>query len=271
MRSLAVQSHYEVLEVSVDATAEDITYAAKRLLDLYDGNQMAMYGIVDAVQAGELCERIRAARDVLLDAEMREEYDASIGLPPSGRVPELVETRRIEHIAVAPRPLAPTPSSMVTLAPPERSVPTPLARTPHPASPARSPSQPAMRVSAPRNGRPDFDESRSARASDSPLPFPPVAPAMSAPRMDPSDATEYTGEVLRKVRLERGIELRQLADKTRISLMHLEHLEADQYERLPATVYLRGILVILARELGLDPLKVSRSYLEIVVSRRATP
>ncbi len=38
-------------------------------------------------------------------------------------------------------------------------------------------------------------------------------------------------------------------------------MEADRYDRLPATVYLRGILVNLARELRLDPARVSKTYL----------
>jgi ribosome-binding protein aMBF1 (putative translation factor) len=75
--------------------------------------------------------------------------------------------------------------------------------------------------------------------------------------------TEFTGEVLRRVREQRGFSLAQLAERTRISTRHLENVEADQYDGLPATVYLRGILMNIARELGLDPLKVSRSYLAL--------
>ena len=57
--------------------------------------------------------------------------------------------------------------------------------------------------------------------------------------------------------------LQQVADRTRISSRHLENVEADRYGALPAPVYLRGILMNLARELGLDPLRVSRSYLAL--------
>jgi cytoskeletal protein RodZ len=44
----------------------------------------------------------------------------------------------------------------------------------------------------------------------------------------------------------------------------LENVEADRYAALPAPVYLRGILMSLARELGLDGIKVSKSYLALV-------
>ncbi|NPC82413.1 helix-turn-helix domain-containing protein, partial [Pyxidicoccus fallax] len=78
----------------------------------------------------------------------------------------------------------------------------------------------------------------------------------------PPDA-EFNGELLRRVREARGQSLQQVADRTRITKAHLENVEADRYAALPAHVYLRGILMNLARELGLDPLRVSRSYLAL--------
>ena len=76
----------------------------------------------------------------------------------------------------------------------------------------------------------------------------------------PADA-EFNGELLRRVREARSLSIQQLADRTRISVRHLENVEADRYTALPPPVYLRGILMNLARELGLDPLRVSKSYL----------
>jgi hypothetical protein len=74
----------------------------------------------------------------------------------------------------------------------------------------------------------------------------------------------FTGELLRKVRESRGLSIQQLCDRTRVSKIHLENIEADRYKALPATVYLRGILMNVARELALDPLRVARTYLEQV-------
>ncbi|RKG64831.1 molecular chaperone DnaJ [Corallococcus sp. CA054B] len=84
----------------------------------------------------------------------------------------------------------------------------------------------------------------------------------------PSDA-EFNGELLRRVREARGLTIQQLADRTRISVRHLENVEADRYTALPTTVYLRGILMNLARELGLDPLRVSKSYLALFSEKPA--
>jgi hypothetical protein len=79
----------------------------------------------------------------------------------------------------------------------------------------------------------------------------------------PSDA-EFNGELLRRVREGRGMTLQTLAERTRISSRHVDNIEADRYESLPASVYLRGMLMSIARELGLDPLRVSRSYMGLV-------
>lgn len=81
----------------------------------------------------------------------------------------------------------------------------------------------------------------------------------------PSDA-EFNGELLRRVREGRNLSLQMLADRTRISSRHVESIEADRYDSLPAAVYLRGMLMSIARELGLDPLRVSRSYMGLVAT-----
>ncbi|MCL2626441.1 MAG: helix-turn-helix domain-containing protein [Cystobacterineae bacterium] len=77
-----------------------------------------------------------------------------------------------------------------------------------------------------------------------------------------SQAHEYSGSLLGEVRCFHGITLGELADATRVAQHHLQNIECEQYDRLPATVYLRGYLKSVARELGLDVQLVSQSYLE---------
>jgi cytoskeletal protein RodZ len=72
----------------------------------------------------------------------------------------------------------------------------------------------------------------------------------------------WSGEALRRVRESRGLTVRQVCDRTKVSRYHLENIEADRFKLLPASVYLRGILLTVARELRLDGQKVARSYLD---------
>lgn len=83
------------------------------------------------------------------------------------------------------------------------------------------------------------------------------------------EGVEFNGDLLRQVRMARGISLIQLSERTRIHPRHLESLEADRYEALPPDVYLRGFLMSVARELGLDGMAVARSYLTFVDAHRS--
>jgi cytoskeletal protein RodZ len=68
--------------------------------------------------------------------------------------------------------------------------------------------------------------------------------------------------MIRRVRESRGLSLQQLAERTRVTRHHLENIELDRFTALPAPVYLRGIIMSLARELRLDGQKVARAYLD---------
>lgn len=70
----------------------------------------------------------------------------------------------------------------------------------------------------------------------------------------------YDGEVLRRIRIGRGIELEEVAHITKIGLGYLSDIEANRYDVLPPMVYVRGFLREIARCLKLDPRTVADSY-----------
>jgi flagellar biosynthesis protein FlhG len=73
--------------------------------------------------------------------------------------------------------------------------------------------------------------------------------------------TEFTGTILRKVRESQGIELVEISTKTKIARSHLQSIEEETFDALPALVYTRGFLIELAKQLRLDPAHVQRTYL----------
>ena len=100
------------------------------------------------------------------------------------------------------------------------------------------------------------------------------APEPVAQKMAPAEkelvlpeGVPFTGEVLRRAREARGLSVPQICERTKISRHHLENIEAERREKLPAPVYLRGILMALAKELRLDGQKVARSYLSQAPAR----
>jgi hypothetical protein len=191
------------------------------------------------------------------------------------------------------RPAAPPPpsngvqSSLKLDAPPARwpsrdpgtrrppGLPSPRPRPAQSGPASAIPSASAPSATAPESGQlaPTVPGARPAAAA------PPAAreaagpgPAVEErPRMpDLPDDVEFNGELLRRVREARGLTLQQVADRTRIGRGHLEKVEADRYADLPPPVYLRGILVSLARELKLDATRVSKSYL-LLAARSGRP
>ena len=72
----------------------------------------------------------------------------------------------------------------------------------------------------------------------------------------------WDGQRLRRNRLQRGIELDQIARVTKINPTYLRFIEDENFEMLPAAVYVRGFVTAYARCLGLDPGRVAPDYME---------
>lgn len=73
---------------------------------------------------------------------------------------------------------------------------------------------------------------------------------------------ESVGQLLRKLRENSGLTLGDIAHRTKISPMRLDQIEQEMFERLPATVYLRGFVLEYAKVLGFpQPQEVAGVYL----------
>jgi hypothetical protein len=395
LKPFDMQSYYELLEIPVSASADQIRRAYERLIEQYSDDQVALYGLAEPGQAKALRAKLAEALEILADDDLREMYDRDLGLPPRPRrVQEDEDTERQlamndllqgadvqsthpyvpfayvpspapattsvvpppVHVAPppmpgplptpapapapipamtppppgasplgallsaslpppaaapvpamtppppavsplatllpppapsAPPPPPPLPATIGALAPPlpEPALsppglppPPPPAPPPLPSAPLPPPSAPRPSSSAPRprpsaSMAPRLAETGAIAEAESQLAkVSQIAQAArearaSAPRPKPIDLppdAEFNGELLRKVRTAAGLSLQQVSERTRISVRHLENVEADRYGSLPVGVYLRGILMNLSRELGLDGLKVSKSYMALV-------
>lgn len=68
------------------------------------------------------------------------------------------------------------------------------------------------------------------------------------------------GAYLSRERKQKNISLVDVAKVTRISVQYLEALERDEFQVLPASVFIRGFLRTYATQIGLDPKEVLRIY-----------
>ncbi len=78
------------------------------------------------------------------------------------------------------------------------------------------------------------------------------------------DITEdmVSADFLKGIRTDMGIELQEIARRTRININHLENIEAENFASLPPAVYLKGYLSQYAIALGLSPEVVAKGFLK---------
>ncbi|HEV7671640.1 MAG TPA: RodZ domain-containing protein [Thermoanaerobaculia bacterium] len=99
-----------------------------------------------------------------------------------------------------------------------------------------------------------------SRGAKSSLDGTPSAPAPPIDRPADGDPASF-GIWLRRQREAREVGLREIADRTKISLRYLEALEENRFALLPAPVFARGFLREYARYVGLNPDEVVNHFL----------
>jgi hypothetical protein len=261
VKRLADQTLYEILEVRADATPADIEAALERALALYGPGSLAMYTLMAPDESELLGRRLEEARTTLLDGEARARYDEVLARTGEARAAAAAPVRG-GNGALPPVIAAAQPTEPQVAAPQPSRTPPPL---PPPAAPFAAEAAEASRLARPP---PPILLDRVVPAPPPPAARPTPPPEVEARPPLPllPDGAPWTGEVLRQVREARGISVQQIAERTRVTRHHIENIEGDRFPSLPAPVYLRGILLTLARELRLDGQRVARSYLDRVAA-----
>jgi curved DNA-binding protein CbpA len=75
--------------------------------------------------------------------------------------------------------------------------------------------------------------------------------------------TEWSGDFLKKVREYKKISIDKLQESTKVNPWYLKALETMDVKNLPATVFVRGYVIQMAKELGLNEKNVADSYMKI--------
>lgn len=82
-----------------------------------------------------------------------------------------------------------------------------------------------------------------------------------APEFGPD--TTFSGDMLRRVRLEIGITMDEMAEKTHVRRDYLEAIESENFNQLPpAAVYVRGFVRAYLEYLGLEGTQALDGYME---------
>lgn len=271
------RSFYDLLEITPDASQQEIRTAYLRVKSAYKKDSVALYTLISESETEDLLRKIEEAYQMLSNPERRKEYDRNHGVlklddspfprAESGsgsahanvisidRVPPMEDLGGDSDILMAPS----TDFSQVGARSASSTVGSSLfepSENPSPFIPSAQPERPGS--------LPASMVHKPSGASASPpgfLKHPQDPWADQAIAQEIHDEMEWRGAFLRKVREARGVPIEELSDFTKISKTYLLAIEDENYARLPATVYLRGFVTQLAKYLKLPPDKVSAAYL----------
>lgn len=230
MKSIKSQNYYEVIGVSRYASPEEIRRAYEICKTTFKEDSLATYSLFSDDENQEIFAVISRAYETLVNPKLRREYDTFL----SNLEGKSVSASGVEEENLVAGVIGRELNGGVQ-------------------SVARVPTQELSKVTP-----------SSAQKPPQPETPPPEKSAADA-RLEEfiQSVTEFNGRTLRKVRTLRGVSVEDLAELTKIRKTYLEYLEEESFEFLPAPVYIKGFIIIIANALGLPANKVADDYMTL--------
>lgn len=254
-------TYYEMLDVTANASFEEIEASYQRIITYLGPEALAVYSMIEPEEAQKLRSQVDEAFRTLSDPDRRAAYDRLRGGRP-------VDDGHATSVTTTHAPESATSSTTTSYAASFPVNSTPARRNTGGASSA----SPAVGVSTSLVVPPAGPE----KASTTALVPTKSAPARSVPvpdlrrrRLVPSPDivltpdTEFGGALLRRLRESAAASLDDVAEQTKVSKRYLTALEENDFAALPAAVYVRGFVSEYARALGLDSAQVAKSYMAL--------
>lgn len=250
-----LKNYYEVLEIPSTARSEEIYHSYQRAKSAYSSDSLALYSLMSPEECRNVLELVEEAYSILSDPMKRKRYDEARGINRefnamnynalADRVPQRNEIRNEARHEIFPSTHANPVSTMLrdefTIGSTQNSAPT---------TGNLSPRQEQTLSNTTTNVTKLVTQKRFA------LDY--VINAEFEKEIE--DATEFTGDFLRKIREYKSVDLERLSDMTKVSRLYLQGIESEDYDKLPASVYVRGFVFQYAKCLKLKPEVVANSY-----------
>ena len=255
MKSFRSQNYYEILGVARTASTEEIRGAFELSRHTYQENSLATYSLFTDEENQEILSLISRAFETLFHPELRKEYDAFLdGKDQKTKAPglnsrprERVPSPRVVLGGGRERPIG-QHAGLKQQSPQQRPLPLPEA------SPTRNAIPPR-----PRETQEFTPASVNARRNDE-----------AAARFIENLQT-FNGAALRKIRQLRGLSVEDVAEKTKIRRTYIEYIEEEQFTFLPAPVYVKGFVTLIASMLELPPQEVAENYMHAYYQGHTSP
>lgn len=231
MKSIKSQNYYEILGVDRSASPEEIRNAYDVAKHAFQDDSLATYSLFTDEENQEILALISRAYETLFNPDLRQEYDAFLDGLDREELPA-----RDGRLSLQPRLQA-----LRTQVGPPRA---------RPGSPSA--------ITRPNGPRPVSEIAPDPGAE--------LGHSL-APEHD--ESTEkyietvscYTGPVLKKIRQMKGFSLEDVAERTKIRRTYIEYLEEEQFSFLPAPVYVKGFVTMIAGMLNLPAHRVAEDYM----------
>lgn len=240
------KNYYDVLEITTSATLQEVHNAYVRAKNAYSGDSAALYSLMTQNECDLILSQIEEAYSILGVPDKRLEYDKVRGINQSN-TPDGFQREVLSKPDYKPR------NSLSDL----------ITETTNQTSSAQDFDQKQeelreeFKYAQEHSAKSQVEVSKVQAFKKFGLNF----ESDSAVEMEIENATEYTGEFLKRIREYKNVTIERLADMTRISKTYIKNIEADDFAKLPADVYTRGFVYQYAKTLKLNPDLVATSYL----------
>lgn len=239
-------NYYEILEVTPDAAATEIHKAYQRARQTYSQDNPALYSMFSPEEARELLRLIDEAYNVLGNQATRKTYDDSLVGKAGGSLGTSSIPMGVTSKPVSAPPLTAVPSARISNEPPPVTVSSAFDTQASDEFVVKR--RELQRAAMPAGqGRTQLSTFKLDDAFENEI----------------ASATEFDGGFLQRVRLYKNVSIDKMSDATRISRPYLMAVETNDYKSLPAAVFVRGFIVQVARQLGIDEQKAASSYMKL--------
>ncbi len=295
-------TYYDILEIRSDASATDVRTSYQRLKQSYKKDNIALYSVMDATDTQDMIAKIDEAYQVLSDPDLRREYDERHGIlaSVSDKIVSIDRTPPMENgddldLLVPPTTdfgessifgsssddrtgkVSRPESSFFDLAGPakkdvpgltEESKALPKAADHSMSAALGSTSAQVLQPSS--AGVTSERRQLPTRRTVDTQAFQQAKSAFDAIQEQIDQETEWRGSFLRKVRELRRYSMDDIHDHTKISKMYLVAIEEENFEKLPAAVFVRGFIHQISKVLRLPGDRVAAAYLSRFNKRQSS-
>ncbi len=215
------KNYYDILEVPIAASQEDIKGGYTRAKNAYSQDSLALYSLMTEEECNEILNLIEEAYIVLSDPSKRKEYDnvrgfnkGQEGIYLEGHEPSQIQTGN-------------TSTNIQVTAQEEKE---------------KVEKKNLTSIVAQNKYQLSYKKNDQLE-------------------QEIEQCTHFTGDFLKQIREYKCVDVPRMSEMTKVSKTYINNIEAENLTNLPALVYVRGFVYQYAKCLKLNPDLVANSYI----------